>query len=261
MYGLILTTIENKKSFTTLKNHVKKNVSILLNEKASIPEVKDKIPKLKEVMTDDYWNTKDILAFEDTRKELRELMKYLTPTETKIHIVDFEDEESFRTEGRHICMTSNDFDDYKAKVNEYIMTNKQNPSIKKLLKNEPITRDDYNELERIFTQELGTEQEYHQYYENTPFGLLIRRIAKMDRDVAYGAFAEFIAEERPNAEQISFINKVVDYVVENGYIQNLVELTKAPFDRPKNFVALFSRAAQGKLVSIIKKFEENTRVA
>lgn len=53
---------------------------------------------------------------------------------------------------------------------------------------------------------------------------MIRKIAKMDRDAAYASFSTFIAEERPNAEQIYFIEQVVDYVVENGYI-NTMSLT------------------------------------
>lgn len=42
----------------------------------------------------------------------------------------------------------------------------------------------------------------------------------MDRAAAYVAFSTFILEERPNTEQLHFIEKVADYVVENGYINN-----------------------------------------
>ena len=91
--------------------------------------------------------------------------------------------------------------------------------------------DDYKELERIFTEELGTAEDCQMNYQDTPFGLLIRKIAKMERDTAYAAFSTFIAEERPNTEQIHFIEQVVDYVVENGYINNVLDLMKAPFDK------------------------------
>lgn len=77
--------------------------------------------------------------------------------------------------------------------------------ISKLLHNEPISADDYKEFERIFTKELGTAEDYEMNYQDTPFGLLIRKITKMDRNAAYAAFSTFIAEERPNAEQIHFI--------------------------------------------------------
>lgn len=62
------------------------------------------------------------------------------------------------------------FEDYRKKVNEYIDTHKQHPSIKKLIYNVPITQEDYIELERIFTKELGTKEEYETIYRDTPFG-------------------------------------------------------------------------------------------
>ncbi len=82
----------------------------------------------------------------------------------------------------------------------------------------------------------------------------------MDRDSAYAAFSSFIAEERPNAEQIYFINQVVDYVVENGYVKDVLDLMKAPFDRPFKFSMIFTRAEQIKLVHIINAFKENAMI-
>ena len=83
----------------------------------------------------------------------------------------------------------------------------------------------------------------------------------MDRDAAYAAFSTFIAEERPNAEQIHFIEQVVDYVVENGYIREVLDLMKAPFDKPFKFSAIFSREEQVKLVRTIQAFKENALAA
>lgn len=179
----------------------------------------------------------------------------------KIHYTDFEDEVVFREEGRKVDMGSSDFEDYRAKVNEYVEAHKNQPAINKLLHNEPITADDYKELERIFTEELGTAEDYQTNYQDTPFGLLIRKIAKMDRDAAYAAFSTFIAEERPNAEQIHFIEQVVDYVVENGYINNVLDLMKAPFDRPYKFSVIFTREEQIKFVQVINSIKSNALVA
>lgn len=73
---------------------------------------------------------------------------------------------------------TSDFEDYREKVNEYIAAHRNEPAINKLLYNEPISADDYKELERIFTEELGTVEDYEMNYQDTPFGLLIRKIAK-----------------------------------------------------------------------------------
>ena len=177
------------------------------------------------------------------------------------HYVDFTDEVLYRTEGRQFHMSNDDFADYRKKVSEYVETHKEHPAIKKLLHNEPVTQDDYKELEHIFTKELGTKEEYEKHYSDTPFGILIRKIAKMDRISAYAAFSRFIAEERPNAEQIYFINQLVDYVVENGYVKDVLDLMKAPFDRPFKFSTIFDREEQIKLVQVINAFKENAMAA
>ena len=146
-------------------------------------------------------------------------------------------------------------------MNEYVEAHKNQPAINKLLHNEPITADDYKELERIFTEELGTAEDYQTNYQDTPFGLFIRKIAKMDRDAAYAAFATFIAEERPNTEQIHFIEQVADYVVENGYINNVLDLMKALFDRPYKLRVIFTREEQMKFVQVINSIKSNALVA
>lgn len=187
-------------------------------------------------------------------------MKYLRFERIKIHYVDFEDQMLDRIEGRISGISTDDFEDYRKKVNEYVETHKQHPAIRKLICNEPVTQDDYEELERIFTEELGSKEEYENHYSDTPFGILIRKIAKMDRDCAYAAFSSFIAEERPNAEQIYFINQVVDYVVENGYVKDVLDLMKAPFDRPFKFSMIFTRDEQIKFVHIINRIKQNAVV-
>jgi type I restriction enzyme R subunit len=260
MYGLMLSAMVGK-NFGKLKRRVVSNANILLSECATIPDVKAKIPELKELTNDGYWNAQDILKFEETRKSLRGIMKFIPTKKEKIHYTDFEDEVVFRNEGRHVDIASSDFDDYRAKVNEYVEAHKGQPAINKLLHNEPISVDDYKELERIFTKELGTTEDYQTNYQDTPFGLLIRKIAKMDRDSAYAAFSTFIAEERPNAEQIHFIEQVVDYVVENGYINNVLDLMKAPFDRPYKFSVIFTREEQVKFVQVINSIKSNALVA
>lgn len=260
MYGLMLSAMVGK-NFGKIKRHVVSNANILLSECATIPDVKAKIPELKELTSDNYWNAQDILKFEETRKSLRDIMKFIPPKKVKIHYTDFEDEVVFREEGRKVDMASSDFDDYRAKVNEYVEAHKSQPAINKLLHNEPISVDDYKELERIFTEELGTAEDYQMNYQDTPFGLLIRKIAKMDRDAAYAAFSTFIAEERPNTEQIHFIEQVVDYVVENGYINNVLDLMKAPFDRPYKFSVIFTREEQIKFVQVINSIKSNALVA
>jgi type I restriction enzyme R subunit len=150
-----------------------------------------------------------------------------------------------------------DFEDYKLKVNKYINENKNNIAIHKLRNNIPLNQSDYKTLEKIFTGELGTREDYEKNFHDTPFGLLVRRIAKLERNATLEAFSSFINEQNLNANQIVFVNKVVDYIEQNGYVENVAELIKPPFDKPLSFIKLFDAEKQKKFVGVINAVKEN----
>ncbi len=50
----------------------------LLERKANIPQIKEKLPLLQEIHTDVFWDANDILLFEKVRKELRGLIRFWT---------------------------------------------------------------------------------------------------------------------------------------------------------------------------------------
>jgi type I restriction enzyme R subunit len=102
-----------------------------------------------------------------------------------------------------------------------------------------------------------TKEDYERSFKNTPFGLLVRRIAKMERDAAYEAFSSFINEQNLNADQIAFVDKVIDYIVQNGYLESAAELTKPPFDKPHSFIRLFDHKLREEFVRIINELKEN----
>ncbi|MCC5910649.1 MAG: DEAD/DEAH box helicase family protein [Clostridiaceae bacterium] len=255
MYGLMLTQLEGGKSFTRFKNRTTSKASILL-KKTTIPQVKAKVPLLKEVQEDEFWGKADILNFEKIRKELRDLMKFAVEEKGGIVYTNLEDVELERSELKEFEM-SYDFENYKLKVNKYIEENKHNIAIHKLRNNIPLNEEDYKTLEKIFTGELGTKEDYESNYKDTPFGLLVRRIAKMEREAAMEAFSSFINEQNLNANQIAFVNKVIDYIEQNGYVENIAELTKPPFDKPQSFIKLFDPEKQKKFVHIINEVKDN----
>ncbi|WP_026661394.1 DEAD/DEAH box helicase family protein [Butyrivibrio proteoclasticus] len=260
MYGLMISALSGKDAIAMQKRSVISNAVGLLSKCALIPDVKEKIPQIRKATEDVYWDAMDPLAFEQTRRDLRGIMHYYTHDKPNERIVDFDDEVIERKERRDIDLSSGSYDEYRSKVGRYIDEHKNNSTISKLVHNKPITSSDYKELERIFTSELGSKEDYEANYQNTPFGILIRRMAKMDREAAMQAFSSFIAKERPNAEQIYFIEKVVDYLVENGCVESVRDLMSAPFDRPVKFTMLFSLEEQKELIEIVNGIKENALV-
>lgn len=139
------------------------------------------------------------------------------------------------------------------------MEHKNSLAIYNLTHNISLTRKDYEELERVFTQELGSKEDYVKTFGDTPFGLLIRKIAKLDHEAVLAAFSEFINDQSLNSRQIAFVQKVITHIEQNGYIEDISVLTKAPFDKPAKLLD-FDEIRQRRLLAVIKSVRDNALV-
>lgn len=126
-------------------------------------------------------------------------------------------------------------------------------AIHKLTHNIPLTAGDYAELERVLTEELGSKEDYQREYGDTPFGLLVRKIAKLDHDAAMEAFSNFINDASLNQKQIAFVHKIINHIEQNGYMEDIKELMKPPFDKPISFVKLFDARTRTALMETINE--------
>lgn len=256
MYGLMLAHLEQMPSFKYAKKQLC-DMAALLEKKVTIPQIKEKLPLIREIGTDAFWEAKDLLLFEKVRKELRALIQFLDEGEKKHQIITkltdpvTEQQEGVQMEAAY------DFEDYRAKVNRYVNDHGDTLAIHKLTHNIPLSQGDYQELERILTSELGSREDYVREFGDTPFGLLIRKIAKLDHEAAMDAFSAFINDQSLNQKQIAFVHKVIQHIELNGYMENPAELTKPPFDKPISFLKLFDAKTQKELVDTINTVREN----
>ncbi|WP_150274850.1 DEAD/DEAH box helicase family protein [Paenibacillus tepidiphilus] len=257
MYGLMIAQLEESPQFKKGKKQLKEVASILL-QKATVQFVKEKLPLIQTIGTEAFWESAGLLDFETIRKELRSLI-YLTIDEGggKNPIFTNLTDEILEIHEGKAMYEAYTFEDYKLKVNRYIEQNRDSIVIHKLRNNIPLTALDYEALEKIFTGELGTAEDYQREFKDTPFGLLVRKIAKLEYEAATAAFSEFINDQSLNQGQIVFVKKVIDYIVQNGYIDSVSELTKPPFDKPQSFVKLFDGTKQKKLVETVTRIKEN----
>ena len=175
---------------------------------------------------------------------------------TNILKTDLEDNFGTPKEGETIG-DGYDYEDYKLKVNRYIEEHKDETAIFKLRNNLPLSQDDYQTLTEILMKDLGNPEDYQREFGDTPLGLLVRKVAKMERDAAMQAFSSFINEQNLNQQQIVFVHKIVDYVVENGYIESIRILMSPPFDKPQSFMRLFNDTERKELIQIINTIRDN----
>ena len=257
MYGLILAHIEQMPAFKYAKKQLCGTAS-LLERKANIPQIKEKLPLLQEIHTDVFWDANDILMFEKVRKELRGLIRFLDEDDggQKRIITKLTDPIIDSQEGVQLD-TAYDFEDYRAKVNRYVNEHGNTLAIYKLTHNIPLAAGDYQELERVLTSELGSKEDYKREFGDTPFGLLVRKIAKLNHEAAMQAFSAFINDQSLNQKQIAFVKKIINHIELNGYMENVSELTKPPFDKPVSFIRLFDAKTRTALIATINQIREN----
>lgn len=226
-----------------------------LETKTTIPQVKAKLPAIQRVSDEGFFEDVDLLALEQVRRDLRDLVKFLDAKRRRAVFTNVQDTITGQTEGVSVD-SGEDFGDYRMKVNRFLVDHGSNTVIHKLRHNMPMTQKEFDDLERIFTHELGTQTDYERTYGGEPFGLMVRKIVKLDHDAAMEAFAGFMNDNALNADQIAFVHRVVDYIELNGFME-VAELTKAPFDRPYPFVRLFDAAQQMQLAAAIRRVKEN----
>jgi len=256
MYGIMIANIEHLNTMSYMKNQLRKTAAAL-QKKNAIPQIQEKMQLIKDIQTDEFWQDINIITFEKIRTELRELIQFLSENNIVPKIfTHLTDSVTDSTEGNALP-AAYDFEDYRLKVNRYVEEHKNDPAIYKLGHNLPLTKDDYAELERILTQELGNSDDYKREYGETPFGLLVRKIAKLDHESAMAAFSAFINDNSLNQKQIAFIHKIITHIENNGYIEDVKILMKPPFDKPFSFVKMFDNQKRNAIISILENIKNN----
>jgi type I site-specific restriction endonuclease len=146
-------------------------------------------------------------------------------------------------------------------VEKYIRDNEDHLTIIKLKTNKPITALDLEQLERMLfeTSEIGTRDDFLRAYgTDRPLGPFIRSIVGLDRDAVKEAFARFTANPAFSADQITFIDYILDYFSRNGYMKKDA-LWSQPFTDLHDHgpLGIFSDGEVDNIISIIDVINQN----
>jgi len=197
-----------------------------------------------------------IFDIENVRIELRDLIKLIEPTGGNV-VANLQDEIVSIIEGRRLDEYETADENYKNKVNQYIIAHKDHLAIHKLANNMPLNISDYKELEKILWHELGTKDDYEKEYANTALGELVRSITGLTQEAANLAFSEYLNNQSLTAPQINYIKTIVDYVVRNGYIKDNSELAEQPFTTIGRITQIFPTVDAMKIMKIIEAIKDN----
>ena len=91
MLRLQLARLRSEKTFPRLSKQLRE-IAALLEEKDSIPMVREQMELIQEIQTDAWWQDVTIPMLEGARKRLRALVKLIEKTQRKPIYTDFIDE-------------------------------------------------------------------------------------------------------------------------------------------------------------------------
>jgi type I restriction enzyme R subunit len=196
--------------------------------------VSEQMQLIFDLQQDEYWADITLPMLEDVRKRLRNLLKFMDKGKRKLIYTDFEDElgeireveVEFGTIGSAVNIKQ-----YQKKVMHFLKEHENHIALQKLKRNVPITSTDIAELERILFQSdgLGTKDDFERAYgKQEQLGLFIRRLIGLDREAAKQAFGKYLSRQTLTANQIRFINQIIEYLTQNG-VMDAALLYEAPF--------------------------------
>jgi len=140
----------------------------------------------------------------------------------------------------HTELENDDLKNYKAKAEFYIRNHQNEEAIAKLKSNIPLTQEDVQSLEKILWSEVGSKKDYEAEYGAKPLGEFVREIVGLDMAAAKEAFSAYLTDTSLDADQIYFVNQIVEYIVRNGVMKDFSVLQESPFTDHGSVVELFT---------------------
>ena len=259
MLHLQLAVLHVEPGFERLKEQVRSIVG-MLEDKNSIPMVREQMPLIDAVAGEEWWQDVTVPMLETARKRLRLLIKLIEKVHRQPVYTDFED-----LMGAETAIQLPEFPNladrtrFVAKARQFLKAHENHITIHKLRLNQPLTSSDLSELERMMLAAgVGTPDDITRAKEKSSgLGVFIRSLIGLDREAAKQAFSEFLSGGTTTANQVEFVNMIVDYLTENGVMDPKL-LYESPFTdkSPRGPEGVFSSVQVDQLVAVLTEIRE-----
>ena len=259
MLNLQLALLQKQASFKRLREQVL-TIAGLLEEKASIPMVRDQMMLIEEIQSEPFWEHVTVPILERVRIQLRKLIQFIEKKDRKPVYTDFEDEEG---ESKEIELPGVSggagFEHFREKARRFLRAHEDHIAIHKLRTNEPLTKTDIQELERMIAESgVGSAADLSKAKkESEGLGIFVRSLLGMDREAAKAALNGFIAEQQLTANQIQFLDEIVNYLTEHG-VMDAARLYESPYTdfNPLGVDGVFKAPQVDQLIEILDEVKK-----
>lgn len=227
---LQLALLRVEPEFARLRDRVREIVG-LLEEKAAIPMVREQLALIQDVQSDEWWQDVTVPMLEAMRRRLRELVQFIEKRRRQPVYTDLEDLMGSETE---VVLpgfaVGTDQAKFVAKAQAFLRQHLDHVAVAKLRMNKPLTGSDLVELEQLLDKSgAGGSDDVRRAAEKARgLGLFVRSLVGMDRSAAKDALAGFIKGKTFTANQLEFVNLVVDHLTEHGVMEP-ARLYESPF--------------------------------
>lgn len=195
-------------------------IASALLSKTAIPSVAEQAVLLESVAGDEWWIDVTLPMLELARLRIRSLVQFIEKTVRNPVYTDFEDTLS---EGLEVVLPGvtpgTNFERFRSKAEAYLREHLDNLALQRLRRNRQLTPDDLTELEGMLVASGGQPIDLVWATEQGGLGVFVRRLVGLDRSAAIEAFEDYLDSTRFTADQVRFVNLIVDELTKNGVME------------------------------------------
>ncbi|WP_245497223.1 type I restriction-modification enzyme R subunit C-terminal domain-containing protein [Rhizobium leguminosarum] len=254
-----MALLKGSKSFDRLKKQLIE-IASALDEQTAIPIIAAQHPLILDILSDPWWEGITVPLLEVVRLRLRGLVQHIEKGKRKIVYTDFEDELGLGAEIDLPEVGEVDFARFKRKARHFLREHEDHIAIAKLRHGRPLTPTDIEELQAmLLSAGIGDAKHLEKATEIAHgFGAFVRSLVGLDRAAVAEAFSGFVADSGVTADQIEFIDMVIEHLTEKGAMDPGL-LYESPFIdvAPEGPQQVFDFEKTKKLVEVIRGLNES----
>ena len=258
MLNLQLALLRGSRSFD---RHRKQLLLIAgaLEEQFAIPVVAAQQELILEIQTDAWWQGVTVPLLELVRLRLRNLVQHVEKSKRPLIYSDFEDELG---EGAGVALPhigAVDFSRFRRKTRAFLREHENDLTLQKLRRALPLTQSDIDRLAGLLLSAGIGDQAQIEKAAELSHGLdrFIRSLVGLDRGAVAQAFSSFVSDSTATADQIEFIEMIVEHLTEKGEMDPQI-LYSSPFTdlAPAGPEQVFSDEQTGQLIGVIRSISD-----
>ncbi|MCV9962701.1 DEAD/DEAH box helicase family protein [Pararhizobium sp. BT-229] len=259
MFNLELALLKGSKSFDRLKRQLIE-IASALDEQTAIPSIAAQHALILDILSDPWWEGITVPLLELVRLRLRGLVHHIEKGRKAIVYTNFEDQLGEGTQHDLPEVGAVDFARFKKKARHFLREHEDHIAIAKLRHGKPLTGTDIEELQQmLLSSGIGEPAHIEKATELAHgFGAFIRSLVGLDRAAVAEAFSSFLSDANVTADQIEFLDMVIEHLTEKGVMDPGL-LYESPFIdmAPEGPQQVFDFEKTKRLVEVIKGLNES----